>query len=338
MTSHLRALPGVLATLILALVATAVSVGCVASLFYEGWGLPLLQAAAYLVPALIVLALSFVALRWPAAGSAMLLTAGVGAGLWWAIVQSRRGIAGREEILLTVLMMVGPIVIVGALLLLEARHRHLLLIGGARLPARWLGRHWRELLVVGVPVAGVAILSAQQLPGLLSRHDDGLRGARIIEGNGVTLVWAPAGPGWNWEAPGAGYPAWDALLRGGTPPVGRCAFLNTDGTALLAAPTGLWRLPTADEIVRSLTRGGTNAGCAWNGRPGPSACDRPPDKETPLWAPDQRPIYYWSAQQADDRTAFAVNYTGGISVLPKTMTGLGFRCVKAVTGAPGAQR
>jgi hypothetical protein len=50
-----------------------------------------------------------------------------------------------------------------------------------------------------------------------------------------------------------------------------------------------------------------------------------------LWAPDQAPIYYWSSQEAGATTAFAVNYTGGISVLPKSMAGrvIGFRCVRA---------
>jgi hypothetical protein len=115
----------------------------------------------------------------------------------------------------------------------------------------------------------------------------------------------------------------------------RCAYLDEPGMMLAADPPRIWRLPTADEIVRSLTRSGRNAGCAWDGRAPHAECRTEPDKETPLWAPNQPPIYYWSAQAAGPTTAFAVNYTGGISVLPQSRPGLGvgFRCVKPVPPA-----
>lgn len=98
-------------------------------------------------------------------------------------------------------------------------------------------------------------------------------------------------------------------------------------------------MPAVDEVVRSLTRGGSHAGCTWDGKAHHASCRTPPDKETPLWAPDQAPIYYWSAQEADASTAFAVNYTGGISSLPKSMegVGIGFRCVRTLAAASAAR-
>ncbi len=46
---------------------------------------------------------------------------------------------------------------------------------------------------------------------------------------------------------------------------GLCRYLSEDGLTLMAEPQGIWRMPTTDEIVRSLARHGQNAGCAWDG-------------------------------------------------------------------------
>ena len=90
-------------------------------------------------------------------------------------------------------------------------------------------------------------------------------------------------------------------------------YLNEDGLTLLAKPQDIWRMPIADEIVRSLARHGENAGCTCDGESGGASCRITPDKETPLWAPDQTPIYYWSADECDEHEAWYVPYTGGHS-------------------------
>ncbi len=332
--SHVvRGLPGVLATVLAVIATTVVAFTGTASLFYEGWGQPIARMAGYLAPALALLALFLVALRWPRAGGALLLGAGFVAWALWLTVQVQRGMAPLGQLLFSAAMLLGPVVLAALLFLLEGRHRRLLREEGVAASPRWIVRSYRYVLLVGVPLLGVSILAVQQLPGLLARHDDGLRGARVIEGNGVTLEWAPRGAGWNSDEPGTGPLSWESLTRHGGSSNDRCAFLSEDGASLLSAPAASWRLPTADEIVLSLTRGGTNAGCAWDRRSPHAACRTPPDKETPLWAPDEAPIYYWSSEEADRTTAFAVNYTGGISVLPKSMRGIGFRCVRDVAAA-----
>ena len=304
-----------------------------ASLFYEGWGQPIPRVLGYLAPAVLLIVLGLIALRRPAPGGTLLLVAAAGAGAWWVRSRVAREVAPLDVLLATALVTYAPIIVAALLFLLEARHRRLLRAEGAR-ARRGLLRRWREALLVAIPALAVAVLSARQLPALLARHDDGQRGSRVIAGNGITLTWAPLGPGWNWQTPHSEYPSWHSLANYGDPPAERCAYLNEDGSALLAAPAGIWRMPTADEIARSLTRGGENAECAWDGRSHHSACRTPPDKETPLWAPDQAPIYYWSSEGPDRATAFAVNYTGGISTLPRARanSAVGFRCVKAAGG------
>jgi hypothetical protein len=180
----------------------------------------------------------------------------------------------------------------------------------------------RYVLAVGIPLLAAVVISAYFAPLILARVDDGDRGARLIEGHGLTLVWAPQGPGWNWRQPWGGYPSWDHLALYGVPPVGfgdkpgyenryataedmettgLCRYLSQDGTTLMAEPQDIWRMPTTDEIVRSLVRGGENAGCVWDGDSDSATCERQPNKDTLLWAPDEEPIYYWSADEYDER-------------------------------------
>ncbi|MBE9522295.1 MAG: hypothetical protein IME95_03815 [Proteobacteria bacterium] len=89
-------------------------------------------------------------------------------------------------------------------------------------------------------------------------------------------------------------------------------------------------MPTTDELVRSLVYHGENAGCDWDGRLDKVACNQIPDKETPLWAPDQAPIYMWSGEEYSDEEAFFVSYNGWVKIQPKSWGNPrhGYRCVR----------
>jgi hypothetical protein len=348
-TRHVgRSLPGHIATVLAVIATTALTVAGAASMFYEAWGQPPRRLLAYLLPGAVCLVICLVAVRRPRAGGLLLLAVSFIFGAVWLRGQQGRGVP-PVMLAFTLAMMVGPVVLTGLLFLFEARHRRLLRVEGVAPSPHWLARNYRSLLVAGVPPLALAIVSAQQVPELLSRRDDGLRGARVIDGNGVTLVWAPRGPGWNWKRADGSPISWNEIALYGAAPVGLtgkgepagppasledmeraglCSHLSDDGGALLAEPPRLWRMPTADEIVRSLTRDGENAACAWDGKQWHATCRRPPDKETPLWAPDERPIYYWAAGERGPLDALGVNYTGGITPQPKASRGPGFRCVK----------
>lgn len=239
-TRHLfRALPGLVATLLLVVATTTAALSGIASLFYEGWGRPIVDQASYLAPAIAMIALGTVALRWPLAGGALLVAASLAAGARWVMTRLALGIAPFDFLLMNAAVMVGPFVVAGLLLFAEARHRRLLRQEGVEPSSHWIVRNLRYVLIVGVPLVAVAIPALQQLPALLARHDDGLRGARIIEGNGVTLEWAGEGPGWNHRELAGGYPSWNALMTVGASRRDRCAYLNEAGTALLDEPAGV---------------------------------------------------------------------------------------------------
>ncbi|MEN1679961.1 MAG: hypothetical protein AAGJ46_10230 [Planctomycetota bacterium] len=157
-------------------------------------------------------------------------------------------------------------------------------------------------------MAVAIVCGAEPAWRVAGRFDDGDRGARMLplSGDGGSLTWAPAGPGWTRQ----GAVTWQQARR-------IAAHLSEDGAELLEEPIGVWRLPTREEAVRSLTRGNRNA-C------GVFAKDRAPyevtpDKESPLWDPFAPLIYLSTADEADADRAWIVVYHGGLFTKPKAM-------------------
>lgn len=350
-----RKLPGYIATGLVILATAFWTYWGMGEMYYEGWGMAFPHPMRYLIPAATCLALTLAALTWPRLGGWLLIAIGGVFTAWWWRLAAARGWLNWRWILGT-FPVSSLIIITGVLFLLEGNYRWGR-DGGWSPPKTWFRRHLRYVLAVGIPWVVAVAVSAYYAPLILTRVDDGDRGARLIEGNGVTLVWAPQGPGWNWKQPWGGYPSWDALALYGVPPVGLgdkpgyenrhatqedmektglCRYLSQDGTTLMAEPQNIWRMPTTDEIVRSLVRGGENAGCTWDGESDHASCERQPNKDTPLWAPDEEPIYYWSADEYDEEEAWYVPYTGGgryggaISHQPKDWGNPrhGYRCVR----------
>ncbi len=335
---------GLIAWLILALATSLWTFWGISEMYYEGWGLPFPQPAAYLLPAVACLLFTALAL-WRTRLAGWVIVAGGGAFTvwWWTMAFTRSGGLSLGAVL-AMFPVSGALVLVGLLFLWDAKHpQHFF-------ENHRIGRHWRALLGFGPPLLILVGVSAAELPVVLTRWDDGGRGARLVEGNGVTLVWAPSGPGWNWKQPWGGYPSWDSLARYGQAPIGLktgedlgaghatetemqttglCAYLNADGTRLMAEPQYIWRMPAAEEIVRSLTRDGVNAGCTPPSGEGKAECERTPDKETPLWAPDQPPIYYWTAEEFNADEAWYVSYNGNVLNQEKDWGNPrhGYRCV-----------
>ncbi len=332
-----------------------------AELFYEGWGQSFPGPLAYLVPGAICLVLTLVVLRWPAFGGWLIIIMGGGFTAHWFWGRIASGVWSWTG-LLSMFPLSGMLVLTGLLFLYEARFRRRLRAEGWTPPTKWLRRNIRYVIALGIPLLVGVGTAVSNLSYILAREDDGYRGARLIEGNGVALVWAPEGPGWNWKQSFGGYPSWNSLARYGLPPVGLehkpgydslnatpddmreyclCAYLSEDGKTLMDEPQHIWRLPTTDEIIRSLCLHGENAGCTWDGTSSHAVCRVTPDKETPLWAPDQPPVYYWSADEYDSVNAYYVNYVGsGVWHQPKRWGNPrhGYRCVRETTAADSVLR
>lgn len=336
-----RRLPGYIATGLVILATSLWILWGVGEMYYEGWWGAWYNRLPYLVPGVVCLVLTLLALSWPRLGGWLVIAIGVGFTTWWfwrTVI-----VAG-----LTIGRFLGMfpasvlLVLIGVLFLFEGRYRRSLHNAEWKPPIKWLRRNLRYLIAVGLPLLVTVGVSIYWLPIVLTRVDDGNRGASIIEGNGVALIWAPSGPGWSkgiGPSREAGYLlpdanlSWNDIAFYGVPPVGfgskpglegvdatiedmnttgLCCYLSEDGLTIMGEPQYIWRMPTVDEIVRSLVRRGENAGCTWDGRSGHADCQILPDKETPLWVPDWSPIYYWAADEFSESEAYYVAYNGSI--------------------------
>jgi hypothetical protein len=185
---------------------------------------------------------------------------------------------------------------------------------GRPIPVRWARR-----ALVGVPLITAIVSGAYPGWRVLTRPRAVDTSMRRISGNGVDLIWAPAGPGWD----EVGFP-WVEAKR-------RCEYLTADGASLAATPQRLWRLPTVDESVRTMIWRGRNAGGTWDAGARRASYRVMPDKEAPLWHPYSQIIYWWTADEVDADRAYRVAYNGYVTRMNKKV-GAGYlacRCVKA---------
>jgi hypothetical protein len=313
----------------------------IGEMYHEGWWGPFYIRLLYLIPGTALLTLTLIGIRWPRIGGWLIIIIGGAFTIFFLDISFVDGKLTMDRDLAGFLVS-GPLVFLGVLFLVEARNLKRRIAQGWVAHSIWWRRNIWYLLAVGLPVLILIGFSIYSLPIVLTRIDDGDRGARQIEGNGVSLIWAPEGPGWNWKQDFGGYPSWNMIALYGLPPVGMgdkpgydskigvfakaeemskynlCLFLSEDGLNLETEPQNIWRMPTVDEYLRSFTRHGENAGCIWSGEERAQIqCDILPDKETPLWAPDLAPIYYWAAEEQNDRNAYFVSYNGWVNTAYK---------------------
>ncbi len=360
-------LPGYLAVGLLTIASTLWTFWGTGEMYYEGWWGAWCNRLPYLLPPVFCVAVTVLGLKSPRIGGWAILLLGAAFTAWRWSRQAQLGHLTWKW-MLGWFPASGALVFVGALFLLEDRHRRRRRTQGWKPPDHWLRRNLRYIVALSPPLLTAIILSVLFGPLLVTRYDSGERHAERIEGNGVTLIWAPAGPGWNWRPWGdqGRWLSWDDIALYGAPPLGihvepkaesrgahatqadmvgtgLCRYLSEDGTRLMAKPQDIWRMPTTDEVVRSLVRQGQSAGCTWDGISAEAECLRQPNKDTPLWAPDEAPIYYWTGDQFSAESAWYVPYTGGlryggmIDHQPKNWGNArhGFRCVRDPRG-PGA--
>jgi hypothetical protein len=263
--------------------------------FHEGWYYHSfwmnvgMMFAQYLSPTILFLTAALVAVRWPAIGAALHIAIALAATYF---------LRGGGAVLPLITL---PLAVLA-----------LLYYFGRPEP-----RIWAYRILVGFPLLLIVVCGAEPAWRVAHRIDDGDMSTRVIDGNGVRLRWAPAGPGWATD----GVTWQQANLR--------CACLTADGLGIAAVPQNIWRLPTIDEAVRSSVRHGKNAGGTWDANTRKPTYATMPDKESPLWNTHSKVIYWWTATSVDENKAYRIVYNGGVQpVLKRARWGyLGFRCV-----------
>ena len=265
--------------------------------YHEGWyyrswlpnvGMMLGQ---YLSPMLIFMVITLVSIFWPRLG-----------GCVHGILAVLVGYFFRAFSNAAVFLIIVPMIGLGALY--------------------WFGRPRPRKIavaaVVGLPVLALIIFGTEPALRVSQRVDDGNLHARVVQGNGVRLTWAPDGPGWPSEG-GNWYEARQA-----------CLHLNVDGLILEGLAQSIWRLPTVEEVVRSSSLHGQNSAGVWNAETASPVYVTIPDKESPLWNIYSQVIYWWTATEVDTDHAYMIVYDGKVWSRSKQFgpAYLGYRCVK----------
>lgn len=331
-TKRLSKVPGWIASILMIFFTTFWTYWGTGEMYHEGWWGAWYNRLPYIAPMVVTMIPTLIAFRWPIAGGALIAAIGMFALFFFA----------RDVALIgLIIAFVGVIFVVDGLVKRQDTAEE------TSVQAHWWRHHWRSLLAIGAPLIVFTSVSIHMLPIVLTRVDNGNRSAQLIEGNDVTLIWAPEGPGWNWQQPWGGYPSWQSLALYGVPPTGLgdkpgygqqgegydnivfadgedmaqtnlCRYLSADGTMLMDEPQNIWRMPTTEEIVRSLVRHGENTGCTWQGELGQQVtCVTLPDKESPLWATDHPVIYYWTADAYNENRGYFVAYNGTVNATHK---------------------
>ena len=190
------------------------------------------------------------------------------------------------------------------------------LLGGLYFYGRPSPTRWARLALIVPPL--VTALVAGVYPGwrVFTRPSRVDGGTFHLRRENLDIVWAHVGPGW-----GHGV-TWDEATR-------RCDHLNADATDLSATPLRIWRLPTVDEAIRSMSYRGRDAEGRWDLRTATASFRLQPDKEAPLWNPFSHVIYLWTSTQRDPAFAYFVTYNGGVYGRRKDWHPAyqGYRCV-----------
>jgi hypothetical protein len=351
-----EAIPGIIAMGVMLLITAFWSFWSFGEMYHEGWWGPFYIRLAYLIPGVAFTLLTFAAGKWPRIGGWLIIIIGGAFTVFFLDFSIADGKLSINRDISGILVS-GPLVFLGILFIVEARYRKKKSLEGFEVSKAWWKKHLGSILAMTPFIISMIGTSIFSLPVVLTRIDDGFRGASLIEGNGVNLIWAPEGPGWNWKQGFGGYPSWNSIALYGVPPIGFgekpgfnskegifaseeemaefniCTFLSKDGTSLETEPQNIWRMATIDEYLRSLSRHEINAGCSWDGEShAQMKCTILPDKETPLWAPDLSPIYYWTADEYSEREAFFVSYNGWVNTANKNGGNPrhSYRCVREV--------
>ena len=265
--------------------------------FHEGWYFPsllpnLVLTAKYFTLMLIFLVLSVIPLRWPRVGGSLYLLFGIAFCVW--ILMTREVLELR--VVLGWLPPILPPFILGILF--------------------WIGRPRPVRLAykisILVPLIVVVGFGVEPVTRIAGRIDDGNRGTRIVQGNGMKLIWAPEGPGW--PRPDPNDRIWLTQWRGPTWVEARrvCRYLTADGKSIAGTPQDIWRLPSVNEVVGSMTRHGTNCRGVWDPLNARASYTTMPDKESPLWNPYSVIIYWWTSSEVGSGQAYSIDFNGHV--------------------------
>lgn len=359
--------PGILAYAFLLFVTLFATFWGTAEFFHEGWFAPYTTFIFYMMPFLILMALTLIATFFPRTGGILIMAGGIAFTLWRISML----LTWHHDIGLSVWMTGFVIALPGILFFLDSVFRKKY---GYKKPIKFTFKaYWKQSLVVFLPILLILGMGTPMLINNLSRIPLENYNETTIEGNDVTLAFAGDGPGWLYSNK---HPivfkdkkyvgmCWNEIALFGMDPIGFVGkkygpsydgtkesiyyatqedfdkynmfrYINYEGNELTETIQDYWRLPTIEEYVRLLKHRKENAGGQFDQATGQAHYEREPDKDGPVWAPDMEVIYYWTSTSFGESSAYDITYSGRTRYILKTTRQdyRGYRAVRTKVVAP----
>lgn len=320
----------------------------VGEVFHEGWYPPYTQIIFYFIPLLALLGITALCIYFPLIGGILVVGGGI-LYLVLVVVRSRQ----QHINLLPSFWDISAIVVIPGLLfisdyILKKRRKY-------SEPRRAVFKNrWKLVAAIGLSLILIIGVGTPLLIRNLGRIPLDNYDEVTVEGNGITLALAGDGPGWYYsnkspiEFGGEEYRAfsWNEIALYGKDPVGfegkrygpdydgtrdsiyyatqedfdrynMFRYINYEGNRLMDEVQDCWRLPAAEEYARLFMYRGKNCGGYFNDSEGKAYYSKTPDKEGPVWAPDEVVIYYWTSTSFNDGYAYDITYSGEVRKIPK---------------------
>jgi hypothetical protein len=189
-------LPGYIAIGMLILSTTLWTFWSVGEMYYEGWWGKWTNRLPYLVPACVCWIFTFISLTWPRLGGWIIIIVGGGFTIWRWLRQAQLGLLTLKWAF-GFFPISGLLILIGLLFLFDGHYRHKRNLIESTPSKHWAHRNLRYIIAYTPPLITTIAVTALFVPFLCSRYNDGNRDARLIQGKGISLIWAPAGPGWS---------------------------------------------------------------------------------------------------------------------------------------------
>ncbi len=329
----------------------------VGEVFHEGWYQPYWHIVYYFIPFIAVFGFSVLAIFFPLVGGILILSGGIAYLVIFMIQSARahQQLEVSFFLMISAVVITGLLFIFIYILKKKAGSLsyswHVWKVFKNHPVFR---RTIKIIIIAGISLVLIIGIGTPMLIRNLGRIPLEDLDQVNVEGNGIEAVFAGEGPGWYFtnEKPlvyeGMEYSglSWNEIALYGMEPVGfqdkrygtdydgstdsiyfatRDDFekynmfrhISYDGAELTGEIQDWWRLPSADEFARLLTRVYENAGGYFDEDTKKAYYEIAPDKEAPLWAPEEMVIYYWTSTGTSKEEAYDIVYSGEVREISK---------------------
>jgi len=334
--------------------------------FHEGWYQPYWHIIFYFIPFILIFGFATLAIFYPLIGGILILSGGLGYFILFIVraIQNHIKLESSFFIVNAGIVFTGLFFVFLYILFKKtgvSEHRWFFL--GKHLLFK---RTAKIIIIATVSIILIVSIGSPMLVRNLTRVQLENFSEAKVQGNGIDATFSAEGPGWYYSNrtplifEGKEYSglSWNEIALFGKEPVGfegknygkdyngssesiyyatqkdfdkynMFRYIDFGGVELTKEIQDCWRLPSIDEYVRLLKHRDKNAGGFFDTQEGKAYYYVTPDKDAPIWAPEEMVIYYWTSTSADDTEAYDITYSGQVRKISK-ITKQDYRGYRAV--------